>query len=345
MDSDLASLKEGLDDAELVTIPHGLFISQSNSVYLNGRKAEAVEASAARFDVREVVKTPTRVARAASISLKNQQRTRKTSIQYPANTLPIIDEQAERPESLYHFAGGTPVLLDDPRLPRPKKALTHSSRKHRPFRTARPLPSPPAWLAGVNTRPTEQTSHAPPNDLTDQSHIFRDLSSFKFGQIRRRSSSNPSPLFYTRGNSLDHERRGSVSPGISRTATLDSRNLSPSQDAVTRRATASSVSTNPIRRASVVVADIFTGVMSRARQSSLASVYEKAKIRQEQLKRSPWVQLLFEYSMYALLIASVYLVLVGLPLWRGVVWYIYVLIATKFVIVGGSAIFVGLAAL
>lgn len=77
----------------------------------------------------------------------------------------------------------------------------------------------------------------------------------------------------------------------------------------------------------------------------MADLYEKAKIRQEQLKRSIWVQYLFEYTMYLLLIASVYLVLVGMPLWRGAVWYIYVLIATKFVIVGGSAIFIGLAAL
>ena len=342
MDSDLVSLKEGLNNAELVTIPHGLFQSHSNPVYLSGRRAEEAEGSAARFDVREVVKTPARVARAASIGVQGQQRTQFGNLRYPANVLPIIDEQAERPESLYRFAGGTPVLLDDPRIPRPKKALTNSSRKHRPFRSARTITAPPPWLAGVNRSSTEQTRPAP-NDLTDQTHIFRDLSSFKFGQ-RRRSSSNPS-LFYTRGNSLDRDRRGSVSPGMSRPATLESRNLSPLQDVVTRRPTTSSVGTNPIRRASVVVADAFTSVMSRARQSSLASVYERAKIRQEQLKRSPWVQLLFEYSMYTLLIASVYLVLVGLPLWRGVVWYIYILISTKFVIVGGSAIFVGLAAL
>jgi hypothetical protein len=344
MDSDLVSLKEELNNAELVTIPHGLFQSHSNPVYLSGRKAEEAEGNAARFDVQEVVKTPARVARAASISFQDRQRTQFGNLQYPENILPIIDEQAERPESLYRFAGGTPVLLDDPRLPRPKKALTTSSRKHRPFRSARaPVAPPPAWLAGINRSSAEQIRPAP-NDLTDQSHIFRDLSSFKFGQQRRRTSSNSS-LFYTRGNSLDRDRHGSVSPGMSRTATLQSRNLSPLQDVVIRRATASSVSTNPIRRASVVVADAFANVMTRARQSSLASVYERAKIRQEQLKRSRGVQLLFEYSMYTLLIASVYLVLVGLPLWRGVVWYIYILISTKFVIVGGSAIFVGLAAL
>jgi hypothetical protein len=138
---------------------------------------------------------------------------------------------------------------------------------------------------------------------------------------------------------------GSDSPGVSRKVTIESLNLRSSQEATTRRMTASSTGTNSIRRASVVVADAVTKVLSKIRRSSLASLNEKAKIRQEQLKRSPWVQLLFEYSMYVLLIASVYFVLVGLPLWRGVVWYMYVLIATKFIIVGGSAIFIGLAAL
>jgi hypothetical protein len=343
MNSDFVSLKEGSNDAELVTIPHGLFQCHSNPLYLSGRRADEAEDSAARFDVREVIKAPARVARAASISIQDQHRTRFGNLQYPANILPIIDEQAERPESLYRFAGGTPVLLDDPRLTRPKKALANPARKHRPFRSSRTVAPPPAWVTSVNESSNEQT-YPVPNDLTDQSHIFRDLSSFKFGQQRRRTSSNSS-LFYTRGNSLDHERRGSVSPRMLRTATVEPRNVSPLQDVVTRRTTISSVSTNPIHRASVVVADALSSVVSRARQSSLASVYEKAKIRQEQLKRSRWFQLLFEYSMYALLIASVYLVLVGLPLWRGVVWYTYVLIATKSVIVGGSAIFVGLAAL
>jgi hypothetical protein len=339
MDSDLDSLKGGLHDVELVAIPNGLSRRQSNSVYPTGRKAEAVEADPNRFDVREIVKAPARVARAASISLGALQRTRVTGIQYPANSLSIIDERAEEAASLYHFAGGPPVLLDNPPLKTPKRALTNPSRRSR-NRSTVILPS--AWQAEVNTSPSGQ-ARAAPDVLTDQSHVFRDLSSFNFGQ-RRRSSNRPY-LFYTRGNSDDRESFGDDSPGVSRTVTLESLNLSSSHEAANRRMTASSVGTNSIRRASVVVADAVTKVLSKVRRSSLASLNEKAKIRQEQLKRSIWVQLLFEYSMYVLLIASIYFVLVGVPLWRGVVWYMYVLIATKFIIVGGSAIFVGLAAL
>jgi hypothetical protein len=342
MDSDLDSLKDGLHDVEIVAIPSGLSRRQSNSVYPIGRKSEAAEVDPNRFDVREIVKTPARVARAASINLGALQRTRVTGIQYPANNLSIIDERAEAAASLYHFAGGPPVLLDNPSVTTPKRALTNPFRERRRSRKPSTSISPSACLAEVSKSPSGQDGTAP-DVLTDQSHVFRDLSSFSFGH-RRRSSNSPS-LFYTRGNSDNRETFGSDSPGVSRKVTIESLNLRSSQEATTRRMTASSTGTNSIRRASVVVADAVTKVLSKIRRSSLASLNEKAKTRQEQLKRSPWVQLLFEYSMYVLLIASVYFVLVGLPLWRGVVWYMYVLIATKFIIVGGSAIFIGLAAL
>jgi hypothetical protein len=257
MDSDLDSLKDGLHDAELVTIPNGLFQGQSDCVYPVGRKADAREADPTRFDVREVVKTPARVARAASINIASLQRTQVTGIQYPANTLASIDERAERTGFLYRFAGGPPVLLDDPHLKRPKRALTSSYRERRQARKSCTVISPSTWLAEVSTRPPEE-GLAAPDGLTDESHIFRDLSSFNFAP-RRRASTLP-PLFYTRGNSIDRERSDTdnpgmlrrvttessgLSPGVSRRVTTDSLRLSPSQDAPTRQMTSSSVSTNP----------------------------------------------------------------------------------------------------
>jgi hypothetical protein len=80
-------------------------------------------------------------------------------------------------------------------------------------------------------------------------------------------------------------------------------------------------------------------------QSSLQEVYEKAKLRGVAIQRKYWVRLLFEYSIYAFLVLFVYFVLVGMPLWKGAVWWMYYLVRTKFVIEGGYAIIIGLAAL
>ena len=77
-----------------------------------------------------------------------------------------------------------------------------------------------------------------------------------------------------------------------------------------------------IRKASVAVGNAMSKVLPKPRQSSIVGTYEKAKARQQQLQRSKPVQILFEYSMYFLLLAFVYFVLVGQPLWGGVVWWV-----------------------
>lgn len=57
------------------------------------------------------------------------------------------------------------------------------------------------------------------------------------------------------------------------------------------------------------------------------------------------MRLLFEWSIYVLLVLFVYFVLVGMPLWKGAVWWLYWVVQNKFVIQGGYAIVIGLAAL
>lgn len=84
---------------------------------------------------------------------------------------------------------------------------------------------------------------------------------------------------------------------------------------------------------------------SDSERSELHEVYEKAKLRGVALQRKHWVRLLFEYSIYAFLILFIYFVLVGMPLWKGAVWWLYYVVRTKFVIQGGYAITIGLAAL
>lgn len=68
------------------------------------------------------------------------------------------------------------------------------------------------------------------------------------------------------------------------------------------------------------VADAAAAVL---RRSTLVEAYEKAKIRTVQLQRKLWVQKLFEYSIYLLLVCFVYFVLIGVPLWNGAVWWLW----------------------
>ncbi|KAJ5689046.1 hypothetical protein N7462_003438 [Penicillium macrosclerotiorum] len=82
-----------------------------------------------------------------------------------------------------------------------------------------------------------------------------------------------------------------------------------------------------------------------SRQSSIHDTYEKAKARSVALHRKYWVRLAFEYGLYILLILFVYFVLIGVPLWNGAVWWLYWVVRNKFVIQGGYAITIGLAAL
>ncbi|KAF2703258.1 glycosyltransferase family 2 protein, partial [Pleomassaria siparia CBS 279.74] len=80
-----------------------------------------------------------------------------------------------------------------------------------------------------------------------------------------------------------------------------------------------------------------------ARKSSIAATYEKAKTRGVQLQRNKWVQMGFPYAIYLFMLVFVYFVLIGVPLWNGSVWWLWWIVANKFVFSGGFAITLGIA--
>lgn len=85
-------------------------------------------------------------------------------------------------------------------------------------------------------------------------------------------------------------------------------------------------------------------VINKAGQNTaMYEVYEKAKIRGVELQRKRWVEILFEYTFYTVLLCFVYFVLVGLPLWKGAVYWLYWVVGHKFVIAGGWSITIGIA--
>ena len=88
-----------------------------------------------------------------------------------------------------------------------------------------------------------------------------------------------------------------------------------------------------------------TNYSGLTRKGSMHGVLEKARVRGVQLQRKKWVQILFEYAIYAFLLVFVYFVLVGVPLWNGAVWWLWWVVSNKFVFSGGWGITLGLALL
>lgn len=80
-------------------------------------------------------------------------------------------------------------------------------------------------------------------------------------------------------------------------------------------------------------------------RSELFSTYEKAKKKGVEIQRKKWAQITFEYSLYLVMVLFIYFVLIGIPLWKGAVWWMYWLVQTKFVLPGGFGITLGIALL
>ncbi|PYH43746.1 uncharacterized protein BP01DRAFT_300086 [Aspergillus saccharolyticus JOP 1030-1] len=103
----------------------------------------------------------------------------------------------------------------------------------------------------------------------------------------------------------------------------------------------------PPRPQSYRISRIETGTKSNAARPaarhSIYDIYQRAKERRVALQRKYWVQLLFEYAVYLMLAAFIYLVLIGVPLWKGAVWWLYYVVRFEFVIQGGWAITIGVA--
>lgn len=78
-------------------------------------------------------------------------------------------------------------------------------------------------------------------------------------------------------------------------------------------------------------------------RSELFGTYEKAKQKGIEIQRKKWVQIAFEYTLYLIMVLFIYFVLIGVPLWKGAVWWMYWVVQTKFVLPGGFGITLGIA--
>lgn len=187
---------------------------------------------------------------------------------------------------------------------------------------------PPLKINDAATLPVDNTLH--------NTTLFKKLSHY---DLSKRSHEAP-PLTRTSSDSVDpHHSVTSIGLGSEKDA-----EDAPTEFLEVRPASSMSRSRNPsvIQQAVDTITSVVQNATHAVRRTSLYDVYETAKKRGVELQRKKWVQLLFECTIYLLIICFVYFVLVGRPLWKGAVWWLYWVVANKFVVAGTWSITIGL---
>jgi hypothetical protein len=219
-------------------------------------------------------------------------------------------------------------------------------------------PSPFRWsargLTPFRTNSNTEVRPSPPALSGDQQQgdiLFRSLDNYalkeKSFESRRRSSNAVAPDGDYFGVYEDpfadnaiNEKQSPVTSPLSETGTTraqESRTAALARLCMgNNRNTDSVISALPRPR---------QGTQGSVRRNSLLDVYDKAKIRGQNFQRKKWVQLVFEYTFYLLILCFIYFVLVGRPIWNGAVWYLYWVVNNKFTVAGTWSITIGLALL
>lgn len=94
------------------------------------------------------------------------------------------------------------------------------------------------------------------------------------------------------------------------------------------------------QRANSVFQDTLLNVRKKVRRSSMWDVYENAKKRQLEIRRKRWVQITFEYSFYAMLLVLLYFLIIGVPLWKGTYWELYLAFKYKLNVTGSWSVII-----
>jgi hypothetical protein len=97
------------------------------------------------------------------------------------------------------------------------------------------------------------------------------------------------------------------------------------------------------QRAGSVFQDTVQTVRKKVRRSSMWDVYENAKKRQLEIRRKRWVQVVFEYSFYFMLVVLVYFLIIGQPLWKGTYLSLYLGFKYKLNLNGSWSIIIAVA--
>ncbi|KAK6006145.1 hypothetical protein QM012_006555 [Aureobasidium pullulans] len=137
-----------------------------------------------------------------------------------------------------------------------------------------------------------------------------------------------------------------ASLGLGTTNNINDSSAAPRRPSIWRRSATADVQ-NPyngerrgtvFQRANSVFQDTLLNVRKKVRRSSMWDVYENAKRRQLEIRRKRWVQIVFEYSFYAMLLALLYFLIIGVPLWKGTYLELYLAFKYKLNVTGSWSI-------
>ena len=277
-----------------------------------------------RFDIVEVARER---ARSLSVSVNNQGSGRRGTLERIASSIPLSHpiRSASQRERLKTYG-------QRPGFQRQRSNSINLGGLARSRATGLSTPANP----GLRLEPAATSqNHLDPTATIDfeDSYVFKRLEDYKRSSQDTARLSSAGTLFLARSNSVNMAplRKESSHRYLER---------NPSRKSLLSSA-------NVTRRASVAVGNVVEKVKDTVtaplRRSSLQEVYEKAKIRQVKLKRSLATQIIFQYACYLLMLAAIYFVFVGFPLWRGLVLLLYDVFRLQSAIPAGTAVFLGIA--
>lgn len=282
------------------------------------------------FDIAEVARQR---ARSFTITLDSQNESREDTLERLSNILEVKEDTQAALQQGSDEAGqqGPPIRRRQRPITINLGGLGRSrvTGLNTPANPGLPLDRTSSVSSVAGQKRTQKPLHSHKSSELENSYIFQGLQDYRFtGQEPAKLSSNP-PVFLARNGSRNTGRQR-------RESALDRKRSSVSQYS----------SINVARRASIAVENTVEKVRETItgafRRSSLQEVYEKAKIRQAQLQRTTVVQIGFEYTFYLLMLATIYFVFIGYPLWNGFVLTVYYLFDKTLAIPAGTAIFLGI---
>lgn len=315
---------------ENIVIPSGLLAARDNPLSTEGGGHDDRRET---FDVTEVARQR---ARSLSISFLTPDYSRGNGSGQPQNTLAISDRTRFSLQRQPRSSDGQDLHIQPPERASSinlgglgRSRLTGLST---PANPGLRIDGYPSMLAPAKRKASQIAPRLDIINEPEDTYLFQSLGSTQLSDRNTGIASQASPVFLGRNTShvTDTARRESAAKIFERS-----------------HSNTSQISTmSVVRRASIVIetaiGKVQNAVNSALRRTSLEEIYEKAKIRQLQLKRSSAAQRGFEYTFYLLLLASIYFVFIGVPLWNGLVLTIYYIFDMKLVVPAGTAVFLGI---
>lgn len=273
----------------------------------------------------------------------------------------------ERPNFL-HRSSTAPSVRSSPAHSRapspsgPRRPLRTNNEKTREIRKPEPINTRRSWRLSFTPGDFDQIAVSPklaPKSGSPDSGSFPPIEKHATHDFAKRHTSNPftdKHVDASRRSSLD-----SANPFLSRNNSTSSFGDIRHEPSNAHTTPAAAYVPRDVRQRRGTLEAIVDTVVPNAlqkrltnntvttsgltRQSSMRKTLEHAKLRGEQLQRSKWAMIAFEWGIYVLLLCFIYFVLIGIPLWNGAVWWLYWVVANKFVFAGGFSITLGIAVL